>query len=144
MTGRRGRSLTQRLRDKTEIVGECWLWTGGVAGAGYGVLNVNGRLVKVHRVSYEQHVGPIPAGQELHHTCRNKRGWRPLHLELVTHRANLILGPGAASRNARAAMCVHGHPFDSKNTYVYRGTRQCRKCRAKRERERQAGKRLAP
>src|SRR5262245_44481006 len=46
----------------------CMLWTGYVARNGYG--NTGGQLV--HRLMYEWFTGPIPAGLEIDHLCRNR------------------------------------------------------------------------
>ena len=66
----------------------CWLWSGGTAGAGYGVFHWNGRLGYAHRFSYERSRGPIPKGMEVDHTCREKRCVNPRHLRLVTSSQN--------------------------------------------------------
>lgn len=71
--------------NKTEA---CWLWTGG-KGNGYGRMCTVGRKMKLaHRVSYEMHVGPIPAGLVIDHTCRNTLCVNPDHLRAVTNKQN--------------------------------------------------------
>lgn len=67
----------------------CWLWTGGYNAAGYGLIAVSGRMLRVHRVAYEFYVGPIPESLELDHLCRNKGCFNPGHLEPVTHKENV-------------------------------------------------------
>lgn len=41
------------------------------------------RLVMSHRYTWEQANGPIPAGYEIHHKCRNRACSRLVHLELI-------------------------------------------------------------
>jgi hypothetical protein len=71
--------------DKTE---DCWTWTASRNQCGYGRMKVEGRLVVVHRLSYEFAHGPIPAGMELDHTCHNRACVRPEHLRQVTRKQN--------------------------------------------------------
>jgi len=58
----------------------CWLWTGSLTTEGYGRLKVRGRQFGAHRVSYELHVGPIPAELIIRHRCDNPRCVNPEHL----------------------------------------------------------------
>jgi len=68
---------------KVEKTDDCWLWT-GTKMRGYGRFNDGTRHVGVHRYSYELHIGPIPAGCQVHHTCEEKACVNPAHLEAVT------------------------------------------------------------
>lgn len=115
----------------------CWQWTGaGVRTKnGYGRIMVNGRLIGAHQYSYELLVGPIPKGLTIDHLCRNRGCVNPEHLEPVTHRINILRGDSISAKHAKKTHCIHGHPFDSVNTY-YRltGGRTCKTCRTQRER----------
>lgn len=71
----------------------CWEWTGGrVNEFGYARMwvyptpgDTDGRVGWfVHRVSYTEHVGPIPEGLTIDHLCCNKICVNPEHLEAVT------------------------------------------------------------
>jgi len=62
---------------------ECWEWHGCLRD-GYGSARIQGKTVVLHRWSYEKHIGPIPKGHELHHTCRNRRCFNPAHLVAIT------------------------------------------------------------
>lgn len=105
----------------------CWLWTGGQA-RGYGLISVNGRTGRVHRVLYEHYHGSV-AGLDLDHLCRNTLCVNPEHLEPVSHRENVLRGESFSAANAAKTHCVHGHPFDAENTrYRANGQRDCRAC----------------
>lgn len=90
-----------------------------------------------HRLVYVEIVGEIPSGMELDHLCRNRACVRPKwsgdpggHVETVTHQENNNRGVGISANNARKAECNNGHAFTEQNTYLYRGSRHCRSCRA--------------
>ena len=124
----------ERFESKVEFTDQCWPWLGNVNEAGYGTFNPSpGTKVYAHRWIYEQTVEPIPEGLQLDHLCFVRHCVNPDHLEAVTKRVNV-------QRNvwARATHCKSGHPFDETNTYHRKddGTRQCRACAARRQRER--------
>lgn len=66
----------------------CWLWTGQVAGRGYGVARSKMFRVKAHRASWELHNGPIPEGADVLHACDVKTCVNPEHLHLGNDAAN--------------------------------------------------------
>lgn len=125
--------------------GGCWLWTGRKSHNGYGVFSVLGRSERVHRWSYEYHVGPIPDGLVIDHLCRVRACCNPWHLEPVTGRVNAGRGD-----NAMRSVCCHGHPFDEQNTITRRQNarpdmlrRDCRECGRQAARRYQARRRSA-
>lgn len=84
----------------------CWHWTAAVNSQGYGCVGVLGKIHSTHRISYELLVGPIPAGLQIDHLCRNKRCCNPEHLEPVTAKEN-----NRRARLARLPDCPKGHGF---------------------------------
>ena len=118
----------------------CWEWTGALAN-GYGQIKVLQRRHPVHRLVYEHHVGPIAAGMEIDHLCKNKVCCNPAHLEAVTHHENILRGNSPAAQHARKTHCKHGHEFTPENTRVVGGVRRCRSCRRRRNLEYKARRR---
>ena len=113
----------------------CWLWTGPQDGHGYGRLTVGGRSgtsVGAHRISYELHVGPIPAGLDIDHLCRTPLCVNPAHMEPVTRGENTRRGTAiqrATEVRLARPTCKHGHAWTPSNTYTDpHGRRKCRTC----------------
>jgi hypothetical protein len=122
----------------------CWRWRACVGPDGYGRLMVQKRPVGAHRIAYELLVGPIPAGLELDHLCRNRGCCNPAHLEPVTHRENALRGVGFGGINAKKTHCPHGHPYEGANVYRdANGERRCRECHRQESRQRAAQQREA-
>lgn len=81
-----------------------------------------------HRLVYEMLVGPVPAGLELDHLCRNRACCNPSHLEPVTHQENTRRSEGPTAVNARKTRCKNGHP-------LIEGSRdRCKVCRNENDR----------
>lgn len=68
---------------------ECWLWTGGSKGNGYGSWEAEG-ITGPHRYSWYLANGPIPDKMSIHHTCRVRMCVNSNHLVPVTRAANTI------------------------------------------------------
>jgi hypothetical protein len=85
---RRVDSFWRRV-DKSIDASQCWLWTGGRSGAGYGYLWWRGQHLYAHRVAYELVNGPIPPGLEIRHHCDNPLCCRPSHLTKGRHWDNM-------------------------------------------------------
>src|SRR5579872_16426 len=107
----------------------CWLWSGCILKNGYGQFWLNDKNWKAHRVSYLLFKGRLIEGLVIDHLCRNRACVNPDHLELVTHRTNLLRGETLNAKELNQTHCKRGHPFDDGNTYVDpSGSRSCRTC----------------
>jgi len=117
-------------------VGGCWLWTACKNQKGYGRFGIGNKTYLAHRVSYEMHVGPIPAGLQIDHLCRNRMCVNPDHLEVVTTQENTRRG-NAGKHHAHKTHCPQGHEYAGDNLYIKpNGGRDCKTCNRERKRER--------
>lgn len=77
--------IKSRFMEYVAINGACWDWTGAPEKSwGYGRIKINGKSIRAHRLSYEFHVGPIPTGLLVCHTCDRPICVNPEHLFLGT------------------------------------------------------------
>lgn len=94
--------------------GGCWLWPGSKSHDGYGKIRRDGRTQLVHRVAYELHVGPVPDGLALDHTCHTRACFNPAHLEPVTPTQNSQNRAGLAVNNTSGHRGVDWHSPSSR------------------------------
>lgn len=113
-----------RLNARLRPSNGCLLWTGATY-HGYGRLRVDGRTVAAHVLAWELVFGPVPAGRELDHLCRNRACCNPWHLEPVTHAVNVARSP----RVGRTG-CAHGALVAFRRND---GKMDCRTCLAERQ-----------
>lgn len=118
-------------------LGQCWVWTASLVD-GYGQFHAEGKRYQAHRWIYERQHGPIPAGLEPDHLCRNRACVNDSHLDLVTHLENMHRGTSPSARHFRQTHCIRGHAFTPENTYIPPGEseRVCLTCQRERRRQR--------
>ena len=90
-TRRSYKELVDRFYEKFEVVTEsgCWLWTACLLPNGYGAIQLNGKKVSAHRVSWMIHNGKINNGKFVLHKCDVKRCVNPDHLFLGSQSDNV-------------------------------------------------------
>ena len=132
----------------------CWPWHMSTTEQGYGQVNLEGRIRKVHRAAFEVLVGPIASDVSLDHrchtedptcpggrTCPHRACWNPAHLKPGTQADNVLAGRGFAATNKAKTKCPAGHPYTPANT-IAEGPggrwRKCRTCHNERQRARKA------
>jgi hypothetical protein len=73
----------------------CWVWLLYRDRDGYGIVTLDGKRRKAHRVNYEAKYGPIPEGLVTDHLCANRSCVNPDHVEPVTNAVNIRRGRNA-------------------------------------------------
>lgn len=120
------RTVLERIDDAIIVNAQtgCWEWQRMKDRDGYGLIKVGGQRRGAHRISFEEHVGPIPKGLQIDHLCRVRNCVNPEHLEPVTPGENTRRSPWNSP-----LQCRRGHARTELNTYITPGgTRACRDC----------------
>lgn len=132
-------SWPERFWTKVDKSGDCWLWTRGVNGKGYGQFQTNMRKALAHRLSLQMAIGrELEPSEMACHRCNNRRCVRPDHLYVGDAKSNVADAIRAgtfsftnqASRARSMTHCQRGHEFSPANTHWdKRGRRTCRECK---------------
>lgn len=110
-----------------KIDGGCWLWTGWKNNWGYGEVCFKGKNLRMHRLSYLVHKGPIPPKMLVCHKCDTPACCNPDHLWLGTNKENhWDARDKKRCRAQKITHCPKGHAYDEHG--VRYGKAQNRAC----------------
>ena len=90
-TGRPPTDVHERIQTHiTKIDGGCWEWNGVKNGAGYGMVWLNGKHHRVHRLMLSKKLNrPLEGTEITRHMCNNPACCNPEHLEVGTIQDNI-------------------------------------------------------
>lgn len=128
---KRNRNSIETILPRLEPIGEsgCLVWSGAISTSGYGVVSIAQRMRYVHRLMWVHTHGEIPKGLVIDHLCRVRCCANVAHMEVTSHKTNILRGSGASATHAKQSHCVYGHEFSEDNTWVSKsGARRCRTC----------------
>jgi len=121
------KTIWQRFIEKTTQIQNCIIFTGSLDRDGYGRFWDGRKLIGAHQFSAKIFLGEDGSidGREIDHLCRRRNCVNPGHLEIVTHRVNVMRGIGTAALNSRKTTCPKGHRY----SVVDGDKRRCGICR---------------
>lgn len=86
----------------------CWIAKTRKGNGRYALIRLDGVERYMHRAMYEQEIGPIPAGMQIDHLCRQTRCINPAHLEVVCPSENTRRGRSTKLTLEQARRAKHG------------------------------------
>jgi len=89
----------------------CIEWVGTKNKKGYGVLTLDGKQWKAHRLAVILSGRRFQKGMVSDHICRNRGCINPNHIEIVTNVENVMRGESFAVLNAKKTKCIKGHSY---------------------------------
>lgn len=128
------RTSTIRNKIKTRITVTdkgCWEWQGASSSnkwGRYGIIWLQGKGWRVHRIAYKAWVGSIPDGYVIHHKCLNTLCCNPDHLEAVTNAKNVQYSTGSHDVDG-VYICKRGHRVEGSNVGRNSDGRYCLACK---------------
>jgi hypothetical protein len=128
------KTLEERFYSKINKIDSCWIWTASKNDQNYGLIWVNGKHVRAHRISYMLAYGELSDKLVIDHLCRNTLCVNPEHLEQVPQSENVKRGMAGKINNAqrKKTHCPKGHEY---SRVTKQGYRQCGTCRSRQEME---------
>jgi hypothetical protein len=105
------KSLDKRLWGRLRLESSgCMVWTGSLAGGGYGKIWWEGKLILVHCLVWTLKHGPIPDGMWVLHSCDNPPCANVAHLFIGTRQINMddMVNKGRSASGERN--WSHQHP----------------------------------
>lgn len=79
-------NLIQQLNRNIECAGGHWLWRGALDEKGYAKATIGGKVVKVHRFTYQLFMGETDL--QMNHICEHRNCVCPWHLYAGTQKQN--------------------------------------------------------
>lgn len=93
------------VRGKFDDLNNCWEWQGCLSVEGYGKVRIDNKTDYVHRFMMSWILGrELKKDEHVDHLCKNRKCFRPSHLELVTPAENTRRGDQAKLTTSKILM----------------------------------------